>query len=91
MGISDRVHVSGNGLPLDLFDSAAARSAKSRDVENYRGRADRTQRQVDAYNALVTRRKRRQKRKSLSPWAARQPVTGALSAARSSSRDTPTP
>lgn len=89
MSGSDRVHVSGNGLPLDLFDSELFKGAKPRDAAAYRDRLENTQRQVEAYNAMVTRRKRRQKRKALSLWAVRQPVTGVMSAARSPSRTSP--
>lgn len=86
MAVYERARVSGNGLPLDVFTSEIFKNANARDAAAYRDRLENTQRQVEAYNAMVTRRKRRQKRKALSVWAVRQPVAGALSAARSPSR-----
>lgn len=89
MAISDRVLVTADGTTLAAYDSPLAKTATARQVADYRAGIDRTQRQAEALNALVMRRRRKQKRKGLSPWAARQPVAGALSAARPPARQAP--
>lgn len=89
MAISDRVLVTADGRSLAAYDSPLAQTSTSREVADYRAGIERTQRQAEALNALVMRRRRKQKRKGLSPWAVRQPVAGALSASRPPARQAP--